>query len=325
MLKTETYDIVVSTPYSYGFFVHNMRELCGQMRLSFFLVNELWAQEFLEKLESKKVAANVFIDLSTNQRIPNDPFTVLAKAARECGAYMIDDPDRTAEVTHKGYSHQALQKSRVSVPETVVLKREELSGFKIDDDIERRIGIPFVVKPARGYGGFGVNVDGRSEGDLQRCAEACPEADTFLIQRRLTMKDLGRHTGWFRMFYICGTVIACWWDPASHQYHLVTPSQIKKYKLTPLRSITRQIARMTKLKKFSSEICLHEDGRFYAVDYVNSCPDMNPQSFYSDGVPDEVVRYIVWLMFYEGMHVVKRSQGFFDQELSDSETDADEL
>lgn len=40
---------------------------------------------------------------------------------------MIDDPDRTAEVTHKGYSHQALQKSRVSVPETIVLKREELS------------------------------------------------------------------------------------------------------------------------------------------------------------------------------------------------------
>ncbi len=30
------------------------------------------------------------------------------------------------------------------------------------------------------------------------------------------------------------------------------------------------------MKKFSSEICLHEDGLFYVVDCVNADPDMNP-------------------------------------------------
>ena len=34
----ESYDIVLSSPFpNYHFFAHKMRELCGQMNLSFFL------------------------------------------------------------------------------------------------------------------------------------------------------------------------------------------------------------------------------------------------------------------------------------------------
>jgi hypothetical protein len=87
----------------------------------------------------------------------------------------------------------------------------------------------------------------------------------------------------------------------------------------------RGIARASKMKKFSSEICLHQDGKFYAIDYINADPDMNPRSFYPNGVPDEVVRHIVWLLFYEAMHVVKRGHGFFDEELDESQADADWL
>ncbi len=52
---------------------------------------------------------------------------------------------------------------------------------------------------------------------------------------------------------------------------------------------------------------------------------MNPRSFYANGVPDEVVRHVVWLLFYEAMHIVKRGHGFFDEDLSSSEADANWL
>lgn len=54
---------------------------------------------------------------------------------------------------------------------------------------------------------------------------------------------------------------------------------------------------------------------FYAVDYVNADPDVNPRSFSANGVPDEMVRHIVWLLFYEAMQVAKRGHSFFDDEL----------
>jgi hypothetical protein len=211
------------------------------------------------------------------------------------------------------------------VPETIVVPRSDLKTFRITDEIKSRVGVPFVVKPAWGDSGVGVNVDGQTEADLLRSAEECGNSDAFLIQKRLVMKDLGRHKGWFRMYFVCGTVIACWWDPVSHVYHLVTPAQVKKHKLSALGKIMRGIAKISKMTKFSAEICLHEDGKFYAIDYVNADPDMNPRSYYENGVPDEVVRHIVWLLFYEAMHTVKRGQGFFDEDLMESEADADWL
>jgi hypothetical protein len=42
-------------------------------------------------------------------------------------------------------------------------------------------------------------------------------------------------------------------------------------------------------------------------------------------VPDEVVRHVVWLLFYEGMQIVKMGHGFFDEDLAESEADADWL
>ena len=123
------------------------------------------------------------------------------------------------------------------------------------------------------------------------------------------------------MFHICREVIPCWWNPNSHEYQMVTPCEFKTYHLRPLRRIVRGIARASRMKTFTSEICLHQHGNFYAVDYVNDDPDMSLRSFYANGVPDEVVRHIVWLLFYEAMHAVKRGHGFFDDELAESEAD----
>ncbi len=168
---------------------------------------------------------------------------------------------------------------------------------------------------------MGVIVNACSEADLRQSAEQAPNSDSFLIQQRLEPKELGDHSGWFRMFNICREVIPCWWNPYTHEYQLVTPAQERCYKLAPLKRIMRGIARVSKMKKFTSEICLHQDGKFYAVDYINADPDMNPRSFYSNGVPDEVVRRIVWLLVYEGMHIVKMGQGFFDENLDESNGD----
>ena len=208
---------------------------------------------------------------------------------------------------------------QVPVPETVIVPRDRVSDFRITRDIRNRVGVPFVVKPAWGDSGVGVIVDATSEYDLQMSLAQAPKSDAFLIQKQLNMQPLGERMGWFRLYHICREVIPCWWNPETHEYQMVSPAQIKRYHLQPLRRIMRKIAQVSRMKKFSSEICLHEDGKFYAVDYVNADPDMNPKSFYANGVPDEIVRHIVWLLFYEAMQVAKRGHGFFDDELEASE------
>jgi len=325
-MKAKTYDIVLSSPFSnYDFFAHRLRQYCGQMGLTFFCVDDIWINEFFQKLKLKEIGARVLFDLTANQTIQDDTYLLLAREVKKQNGHVIDDPDLTAATAHKANFHQVLLDNHIPVPETVIVKRSELDNFTLTREIRNRVGVPFVVKPAWGDSAVGVILDGHYEDDLFRSAEQAPNSDAFLIQRFVEPKRLGSHQGWFRMFYICGEVIPCWWDPRSHEYHLVSPQQIKRYKLAPLKRIMNGIARVSKMRKFTSEICLHEDGRFYAVDYINADPDMNPKSFYENGVPDEVVRYIVWLLFYEGMRIVKKGHGFFDQDLVESEADANWL
>ena len=321
-MRIARYDIVLSCPFrNYDFFAHRMRELCGQMGLTLFIVDDVWVREFLQKLQSEEIQVRVLFDLSANQSLSEDPYLLLAREVKRQGGYVIDNPDKTAIMAHKGQFHKMLLENNIPVPETVIVSRSDVDRFKITNEIKAQVGVPFVVKPAWGDSAVGVTIDGYSEKDLRWSAEQAPNSDSFLIQQRLKPKQLEGRSGWFRMFHICGEVIPGWWNPINHEYHLVTPTQQRYYKLAPLKSIMRSIAQVSKMKKFTSEICLHEDGKFYSVDYMNADPDMNPRSFYPNGVPDEVVRHIAWLLFYEGMHIVKRGQGFFDADLVESEGD----
>ena len=320
----ETYDIVLSTPFpNYDFFAHKLRELCGQMNLTYFLVNDTWVNEFHQKLAEKKIRVKVMLDLTANQRLDDDPYVLLAKEVKQQKGQVIDDPDITAESAHKGYLHEKLVEAKVSVPPTIIVGREEVDTFELTREQKSKVGVPFVVKPAWGDSGVGVEVNAYSEESLCWSAQQAPHSDAFLIQKRVDPLTLGNHLGWFRLFHIFREVIPCWWHPATHEYQMVTPRQMRQFKLGPLRKIMRGIAQVSQMKKFTSEICLHEDGQFYAVDYVNADPDMNPRSFYANGVPDEIVRHVAWLLFYEAMHIVKRGHGYFDEELSESEAEQD--
>lgn len=315
------YDFVLSSPFpNYDFFAHRMRELCGQLNLSFFIADKVWVNDFYQKLCNKEIGVRVLLDLSNSQTDEEDPYLMLAREAKRQRAYVIDDPDVTSVVAHKALFHQKMLENQILVPETIIVTRKELGTFKVTDEVKQQVGVPFVVKPAWGDSSIGVIIDGTSYEDVLMSAEQAPNSDAFLIQRQLKPKPLGDHVGWFRMFHIVNEVIPCWWDPYSHEYHLVTPAQRRYHKLTPLARIMKQIAKVSKMKFFTSEICLDVDGHLYVVDYVNADPDMNPQSYYTNGVPDEIVRHIVWLLVNEGMRIVMKRRGYFDEDLSDSDT-----
>ena len=104
------------------------------------------------------------------------------------------------------------------------------------------------------------------------------------------MRVLAGREAWFRIFFVAGRTIPCWWHPNTHGYAIVTPEQEAQFELGALHGITETIARVCKLDWFSTEVALTRDGRFVAVDYVNDGIDTRIQSKAADGVPDEVMR-----------------------------------
>ena len=65
---------------------------------------------------------------------------------------------------------------------------------------------------------------------------------------------------------------------------------MEEFKLEPLREIIRQMAALTGMKFFSSEIARTQGGEFIVIDYVNDqCHMLSQSANPKIGVPDELV------------------------------------
>jgi hypothetical protein len=151
---------------------------------------------------------------------------------------------------------------------------------------------PFVVKPAKGGGGFGVILGATRPDDVMQ-TRARFRNQRFLVQQRIEPQILNGRRAWFRVYNCCGHTIPCWWDDATHRYAVVTPTDGAFVNVGELMRIVRIIGEVSQLDFFSTEIALDKDGRYVVVDYVNDPCDMRPQSKHFDGVPDTVMRMIV--------------------------------
>ena len=305
------YDVALAD--SEEFFSHRVRELCGANNLTFFLVDPVWLEPFIKKLEQGEISVGVLLDFGSDPYDPHNRYYRLAKGVKASGGHVIDDPDRSPLTTHKGKFHSVLLQNGVSVPETVLVPRAEIASFRLTDDVKRRVGMPFVVKPAWGYGGLGVNTRATGEADLERAAAAIPDSDSIMLQERIVPKDLHGRPAWFRVFHVCGEIIPCWWRPGSGDYRMVSPLERHRYGLAALDQIVHKIAQLSKMEFFSTEIALTEEGKFIAVDYLNDECDMHAKSYWPDGVPDELARRVAHLMVQKAISIVRKHP--FENEL----------
>ena len=153
------------------------------------------------------------------------------------------------------------------------------------------LGGKFVLKPAVGGGGEGVMMNASTVDDV-RCARLEFPSQKYLAQAHIEPRPLSGRQAWFRIFYVGGDCIPCWWNPSTHVYKVLTSDEETQFQLIPLRQVTERIARVCKLDWFSTEIAFTNDDKFVVVDYVNDSIDTRIQSKAMDGVPDEVMRQI---------------------------------
>ena len=98
---------------------------------------------------------------------------------------------------------------------------------------------------------------------------------------------------YFRIFHVFGSIWACWWNCFTDRYRRVSDADVERFGLGPLTDIVRQIAALTRMNFFSSEIALTEENEFVVIDYVNDqCHLLTQSANPRMGVPDDLVAAI---------------------------------
>ena len=276
------------------YFVDCLQKSCKEKNISFFWVNEDNIRKVLGQLESASLKITVMLDTEATYNKKNDPYARSCYAVKDNGGVVINDPDRTKIAIDKSVMHYELMHMGIAVPYSVIVRNWEPNSFKLTEEERKKLGVPFIIKPALGYGQLGVVREAR--GSIREIARArsFDRGDNFLLQEKITPIELGTRRAWFRVLHVFNTIIPCWWDDNLNRYEHVSLEEFNSYNLFPLVAISSKIASATRMVWFSTEVAIdkHEGKlRFIAIDYVNDQCDMSAKSETTSGVPDGVVFY----------------------------------
>lgn len=226
--------------------------------------------------------------------VPGLAAPLAALAGRGCRA--VNHAGRMTWCRDKATMHLELVAAGIQVPYGVIITADQAArAGGVLGEHAQSLGAPFVIKPAEGGGGEGVVLDASSAADVARYLEE-RGYDKVILQRRVVPCSLGGRRGWFRVFYLAGRVIPCWWDDLTHLYRLVSPAEEEAAGLGRLRELTLRIARIAGIDFFTTEIALDVGGEMVVVDFVNEMPDLRCQREHPDGVPEPLVDAVVSML-----------------------------
>jgi len=288
-----------------------LRQESSLRGLKFLWINEPNAPEILQKIEKRKIKISFLVDNESNYYNPEDIYMKVCYAVKDAGGLVIDDPDNARASADKSVTHFDFVEAGLTVPYTVVVRNWQPDDFSLTKEQLKRLGRPFIIKPARGFGQHGVIKD--ASGDIGQIAEArhYSRGDNFLLQEKVTPLMLNDWPGWFRVYYLFGEIIPCFWHPETGQYRHLTLREMHKYRLLPLARYTSEIARIVNMKFFSTEIALTGQGkerRFVIIDYVNDQVELCVRPTKIGGPVPEVVHHIAeTLAEYAWMHKIGKN------------------
>lgn len=244
----------------------------------------------LEALSVGRLEFPVLLDRASGA---SPEFVALQSLAAEKGADVIEGLDKLRWASDKATMHLEFIAGGIHTPYTVILpSHADEPDVALRPEELALLGTPFVIKPANTTGGsLGVVADAVGPADIVTARRTYP-SDKYLLQEKIVPESTGGKRFWFRGFYVLGEVHLAWWDDRTHLYTELGFDEAAAHSLTPVYGIVRAIARVSRLRFFSTEIVRDVGGRLLVVDYVNEVCDMRLQSAHPDGVPDAVVARI---------------------------------
>ena len=272
-----------------------LRQESSLRGLKFLWINEHNAPAILEKIASHNIKISFLVDNESNYYNPEDIYMKICYAVKDHGGRVVDDPDNARASADKSVTHFDFIESGLPVPYTIVVRNWQPDDFVLTKTQLKKLGQPFVIKPARGFGQHGVVKE--ATGDITQIAEArnFSRGDNFLLQEKIKAAMVGDTLGWFRVYYLFGEIIPCFWHPETGHYSHVTLRQLSTYRLLPLARYSSEIARIVNMKFFSTEIAVTgtgKDRKFVIIDYVNDQVELCVRPTKIAGPVPEVVQHV---------------------------------
>ncbi len=291
----EIFDLAIAYKWKYDVeFVNLIEDTFQSNGLTTFIIKVHNRDEVYERIKTKNLKFRFFLDRASDE---DETFVPLANLIKKKHTRIINDYEFIEKSVDKASIQPLLVKNKIKIPKTEILPPYQLIPSPENlNKIVKSFKKPFVIKPSYySGGGEGVNVNGRTVNDIQSERFGNDE-DRYLIQEFIKPKLINKKRAWFRPLYAFGNVIVLMWDDKTHLYMKIDKEDEHKFDRKKIVKITKQLAKISSLDYFSTEIAVDKSNEYFVIDYINDQCDMRMQSQHYDGVPDEIVKKFVKIM-----------------------------
>jgi hypothetical protein len=284
------YDLCLAWSWEYDAdFVQLLEDALHQRGLTLFHAHPDQAAAIVKRLQQGDLTFSAYHDRETDLTLLHSAaLAPLIEWVRAHDIFYINHSTPARKTWDKATMHLELIAAGVLTPYTIILPPYDDQPQLKPPDMTP-IGSPFVIKPAHGGAGDGVVLDAQSW-DRALIERKIWKDDKYLLQAYISPRLIAGREAWFRVIYSGGKIFPCWWHRQTHVYAPLAVWEESAFHLQRLRSLTEQLAQISGIQLFSTEIALTWDGQFVVVDYVNDLIDLRPQSKAADGVPDDTLR-----------------------------------
>jgi hypothetical protein len=288
----EIYDLGLAYVWEYDEDFIDMTETAVQKAgLTSYKITGKNIAEATDMIKNRKLGFNFYLDRASDV---NDNFEHIARTISRRKTRIFNPYKNIKHSIDKASMHLEFITSGLEVPYSIIVPpNSQFKNIYISIEELEKLGRPFIIKPCNTTGG-GIGVVTGAETLKEILEERSTNSeDKYILQQKIYPSLIDGKRGWFRCFWAFGNPIAVWWNDLTHIYDMLTPEEIKTFKLGKLLVITKRIAMLTGLDFFSTEIVIQENKKFIVIDYVNDQCDMRIKSKHFDGVPDAIVREII--------------------------------
>lgn len=339
------YDVTISHPEprpdAFRAFDDLLATAAAARGLSCAVLHEAVLDGALVRLADGLLSIGYHLDYFALWHESEDRYARLARAIEDAGGCSVNPTPRARLFTDKSAAHGELLRHGFGVPAALVLR--PTTPDRVLTAAERALlslepGRRVFVKPANGGGGRGVvRLDPADDAAYLAGLKGTRDQDrrdSYQVQRevrppRVQAADGRERPAYWRLIYCLGELFGFWWCPREaapdgKSYRPLALEEIRRLNLAALFDYARDLAGLCGLSFFSTELCLGDggetsrytvpgpDGRPWpvvAVDYVNDQCDVDVQSRWPGGPPDEVVRRLAERFADEALRQRRRRTG----------------
>ena len=306
------YDLAVAWNWEYDRqFIQVVQEVFRLNNLTVLEIHSENVEEVFYMLKKEELQFRYFLDRASDEHDAFHPLARFVLKQFRTGNGLLMHPfnlhDLQIRAADKATMHLEFLAHNIEVPYTIII-----SPYNHKQEVEltitelAKLGRPFIIKPANTTGGgLGVVMGAETLKEIIDARQS-NKNDKYLLQETIKPIECGGRRAWFRVFYSFGDIIPVWWDDVTHVYSILNEDDERHLDVERLKKITECIHSVCQLDFFSTELVYTADKRCVTVDYVNEMCDMRLKSNFVDGVPDLIVKRIVYRM----MEFVKQNRNF---------------